>query len=494
MRLLPRTARGTWTLAAATWLAACAIAWTLLPLQPLAEWPLDAPLQPVGFIPGRRTFVAGPLLRAGDGAIESLRSFDADTGQVTEWATGDDEIRARATILSPDGRWATVALSRNGKTRLHLFDAVTGQDVVALPHADDAEFVSATFSPNSGLLVYSAIGAPNSTIHIWDVAAGVERDAILHEGGRIVFAPNGHTIAIVDEGQVETPQPHRIRVWDVTTGRRIAVLEGPLARGCWQLHFTPDSQRLAVVFWGVDNATNPATPLPPGRTWPFVVEVRCWDISNGTVTFRLGCDQVEFPRNQNRFVTQTNGIRPNPNLMCDIWSYDGVAQPCNVVLGPNQWVYSDWTQYDAFGGNSRLLAVATRSNSSKLAQWLRAIGIRVPFSTSVDGSLRFIDLETGAVAGSLPPWREGDIDDGRGPEWLVFAPDADMVAVTQNRQLRIWQIPAGRPWGWLTLIAIALAAPMAATARWHVRLLACPSSGETPPAPILRCARVGEPR
>src|SRR5689334_16796328 len=137
MRLLPRTPRGIWLLAAAIWAAACTVAWLVLPIRPRAEWATDSPMLPVGFVPGRRTLVCGTVLGGDAGRGETLgplRFFDADSGQVGEWFEAGEEVRLRASALSPDGRWAAVCHGRGGTFRLQLFDIATGQPRTDLLH------------------------------------------------------------------------------------------------------------------------------------------------------------------------------------------------------------------------------------------------------------------------------------------------------------------------------------------------------------------------
>src|SRR5262245_41339527 len=57
MRLLPRTARGTWLLAGAVWLAGCAVVWWVLPARPRAVWPMPGPNQVVGCLPNSSILV-----------------------------------------------------------------------------------------------------------------------------------------------------------------------------------------------------------------------------------------------------------------------------------------------------------------------------------------------------------------------------------------------------------------------------------------------------
>src|SRR5205814_1030868 len=102
MRVLPRTVRGTWALAAAAWLAGCAAVWWALPVRPRAEWKVPAEdclmelfaenLTAVTFGGANGPHYTGPL-----------RLWDSTTGRVRELLPADD--RLSHPVFSRDGRW-----------------------------------------------------------------------------------------------------------------------------------------------------------------------------------------------------------------------------------------------------------------------------------------------------------------------------------------------------------------------------------------------------
>src|SRR5438093_172019 len=99
MRLLPRTTRGTLTLAAAAWLAGVALLWVLLPVVPRAAWTVSRPSIPVGLSSGGRVLVTR-LLSTSLAPDESrlydpgpLTVWDGVTGRpVVTWGREDQEF------------------------------------------------------------------------------------------------------------------------------------------------------------------------------------------------------------------------------------------------------------------------------------------------------------------------------------------------------------------------------------------------------------------
>src|SRR5262245_40372255 len=136
MRLLPRTARGTWLLAALAWLAVCALAWAVLPPWPRAVWAVSGETEVIGFLPGTRTLVtltAGP--RSSLGAREtptgSLCFWDADSGRSRSWFTRADPLPL--VTPSPDGRWVLVGHGSEDASRLRAYDVATGSIAADIP-------------------------------------------------------------------------------------------------------------------------------------------------------------------------------------------------------------------------------------------------------------------------------------------------------------------------------------------------------------------------
>src|SRR5436190_8434279 len=98
MRLLPRTTRGTLTLAAAAWLAVVASLWLLLPVAPRRTIQVPKASEVVGFLPDGQTLVTKC------GPDSQFHVWDAESGrQLAAVRVGFDNLEE--CCLSPDGRW-----------------------------------------------------------------------------------------------------------------------------------------------------------------------------------------------------------------------------------------------------------------------------------------------------------------------------------------------------------------------------------------------------
>src|SRR5437667_9293836 len=75
MRFLPRSRRGTWLLAGAVWLAACAGGWWTLPVMPRGELRLPHDIDLVGLLPGGQRGIVARRIR-GEFGHEDLADFE----------------------------------------------------------------------------------------------------------------------------------------------------------------------------------------------------------------------------------------------------------------------------------------------------------------------------------------------------------------------------------------------------------------------------------
>jgi WD40 repeat protein len=124
------------------------------------------------------------------------------------------------------------------------------------------------FSPDGKTL----IGADAAgLVTLWDVPSGKARATFNHPGGmnQIVISHDGRTLATgggkVGRGAEQFPGPGEIRLWDVASGRRLAVLSVAAGR-IIRLAFAPDDRTLAaategttVVLWDVTKTAPRAT-------------------------------------------------------------------------------------------------------------------------------------------------------------------------------------------------------------------------------------------
>src|SRR4051812_33535968 len=136
MRVLPRSPRGTWLLAAAVWLAGSAALWWALPYRPRAVWATGEPAALVGFVPGSSVLLTCSPWRDGiDGPprrwLGPLVFRDVETGGTRGWFGPDDELTVGKPL--PDGRRLLIGRSETGRTRLRLYAAEGGEPVADLP-------------------------------------------------------------------------------------------------------------------------------------------------------------------------------------------------------------------------------------------------------------------------------------------------------------------------------------------------------------------------
>src|SRR5207302_942420 len=95
-----------------------------------------------------------------------------------------------------------------------------------------------------------ASGGPDTTVRLWDVSTGKERATLQgHRGAvsSVVYAPDGKTLASASGDLTAwTSTPGEVKLWDATTGKERASLEGHKGGiGC--VTFAPDSKTLATA-------------------------------------------------------------------------------------------------------------------------------------------------------------------------------------------------------------------------------------------------------
>jgi WD40 repeat protein len=119
------------------------------------------------------------------------------------------------------------------------------------------------------------------TVTLWDLEAGAPRASLAHFGGMnmVVLSPDGKLLATggsrvsPGDGDPSGPGPGAgpgdVRLWDLASGRRLAVLPAPASR-VTRLAFSPDGQTLAaateaaaVTLWDIPRLA-PRAEL----TWP----------------------------------------------------------------------------------------------------------------------------------------------------------------------------------------------------------------------------------
>jgi WD40 repeat protein len=195
-----------------------------------------------------------------------------------------DDGHERATLSGHNGEVVALDFSRDGKRLastsragvVKLWDTTTFNPATTLTGRQggiDLVF----FSPDNKTLVgASAAGL----VTLWDVGSGKARSSFSHFGGMntIILAPDGKTLATgggraANRSDASPGASTRtggdVRIWELATGRRLAVLPVPNGQ-VTRLAFAPDGKTLASA---TDNASimlwDVASLSPRGTlSWP----------------------------------------------------------------------------------------------------------------------------------------------------------------------------------------------------------------------------------
>jgi len=186
---------------------------------------------------------------------------------VSSAVTSADEPRPRLTIeahsrgvdalaISPDGK-ALVSGTLDGVFR--LWDAATGKPTATFKMTPEYGAAAAAFSPDGKTLAGGGFNKPGR-VFLWDVASGKELAVLEHKEVVLclAFSPDGKTLATGGYNP-------RITLWDVAAGKK----PEPRGRGlsCWTViaavAFSPDGQHFAAAdgerlhLWDMSGKSNP---------------------------------------------------------------------------------------------------------------------------------------------------------------------------------------------------------------------------------------------
>ncbi|KAA5542265.1 protein kinase [Roseiconus nitratireducens] len=145
---------------------------------------------------------------------------------------------ARCLAFSPDGTLLATGSDRHGSKVAKIWDAETGQELIALDGIDHA-ILSINFSPDGKRVVASGgdwdPDRPSAELAIWDAFSGHRLVSLKGHSEAVrdaAFSPDGGQIVSVGDG---------LRIWDATTGQQTMSL--PTIGGS-QVAFSPDGKRI----------------------------------------------------------------------------------------------------------------------------------------------------------------------------------------------------------------------------------------------------------
>jgi WD40 repeat protein len=441
MRLLPRSPRGTWLLAAAIWMVECAVLWRALPVQPRATTVVSGLNRVLGFGPDGRSVLFDDLSHTDSDWPECnlIRAWDIENGSVRTVTPVPANVETRA--LSPDGRWLAVGERHGDIERVRIIDLATGQeDQLGHPTGAPVRYGDAVFSPDSRWLAVEEQEAKDQPgARLWNL---VERrpGAFLTAFAMARFSPDGQRLATMERFADSPDGAADFAVWEVATGRELTRLRKPPLGGVVML--TPDRSGLCLGLGSNSSGTTGGQYV-------------CWDIADGHERWSVR-DKVEVgtPVAGGRWLAMSDEDPTTGKSDAVVLDTNDGTVVNRIELGPNRWlVYA--------GPDGRTLLIMSRQplGLDLLRQWLAKLGLpgQQPDETT---HLELLDAATGRRMFSFS-----------GDDVAYSADGQSLAASYSSGGLAVWDIPPRKPLTWFVVAAALLALPVAWLARRRVRRL-----------------------
>ncbi len=359
------------------------------------------------------------------GEDHSIHVWDTITRKEFEPVKGD--VYVRCPILSQDGK--TLAFETPERT-IVLCDSQTGRVRIVLP-GHSKQIGQLEFTRDGTRLISMS---QDTTIRIWDTISGQLIREYEHgspNGGGFQLSPDQRILAF------STYKASTARLWDMQTGREIAVLPGH-DESVRLMRFSPKGDRIATA-----------------ESFPSNI-VRLWDVSSGKLlaTFREHMNQI----NAIRFSDNGASIATcSMDRTIRIW--DNAPAPAHTLPQSRLVLkgHTGWVRSCAFSPDGKHLV--SSSQDTTLRYWDLQSGNQLAVlrgHTNVvelvaytpDGST----IVSAGMEGTVRLWdtREAERDQAiRGHERFVygvaFHPDGERIAsASWDGTARIWSATTGR--------------------------------------------------